>query len=418
MSKYVRQEKSQRKHPVASSASSLIKAPAVPEAPRERPGFKGPGFLKKTVKQARQPQQSKASRVDPAYQEQLIPNADQQLLLNILRTTFPVCLDYETLKPILQGIRVALSEGNSEKAFSRLDWMQAYAVRWSSTRALCCATILLSIADELSEETHIHDFLTGTCADDSLWRIVCFGGGPTEVLAFAAALRHNQPLGNEQLPDKMPLATEDPSVASVSPSPTVNLYLVDKANWAPVVSNLELELVTPPVLSKYASQSAHNNNLPFLHSSTLRTAFIRKDILTASQEELTSIIGPAPSLITFFFTLHNLYNTSSARAAALILKTTLLAPKDSLLLIVDLAEPASETAVGTDGAGVEKGRFRMGTWLDLVLSGQLGPEDIAQKSPWKELIKDEYRVFKLAEGLKFPVSLDHVTFQVYLFKKG
>ncbi|CAL3966994.1 unnamed protein product [Diplocarpon coronariae] len=34
-SKYVRHEKSQRKHPVASSATSLLRAPTVPAAPRD-----------------------------------------------------------------------------------------------------------------------------------------------------------------------------------------------------------------------------------------------------------------------------------------------------------------------------------------------------------------------------------------------
>jgi 25S rRNA (uracil2843-N3)-methyltransferase len=114
MSKYVRQEKSQRKHPVASSASSLIKAPVVPAAPKERPGWKGPGFTKKAPKQPSRPAPSSSTLTTSNIQEQLLPIELQQLLLNIFRTTFPACRDYEGLKPILKEIKDALSETSSK----------------------------------------------------------------------------------------------------------------------------------------------------------------------------------------------------------------------------------------------------------------------------------------------------------------
>ncbi|KAL2066259.1 hypothetical protein VTL71DRAFT_2330 [Oculimacula yallundae] len=417
MSKYIRHEKSQRKHPVASSATSLIKAPMVPTAPKERPGWKGPGFNKKTPRQAQLPSQSKLSRVTVAVQEQIIPLAHQQLLLNVVRAAFPLCQDYETLKPMLQGIRLALAEGDSDKAFSSQDWMEAYAVRWSSTRALSCATLLLSIVEEFGEETRIQNYLDGRRTSESTTRIVCFGGGSTEIMAFAASLRHISEEQNNDNTSTRPAVTDGPSKAAVSPLSRVDLYLVDKADWAPVVSNIELGLFNPPELSKYASQSAKLNNASFIASADMSTSFLQKDILVASQEDLAAVLGPTPSLITFFFTLNDLHAISSAKTAALLLKLTLLAPRDSLLLVVDSVEPSSEAVVGVDGVGMEKGRYRMGKWLDIVLMGQFESAGVSDKSAWREIVRDENRVFRLAEGLKFPISLDHVNFQVHLFKK-
>ncbi|KAH7370512.1 hypothetical protein BKA65DRAFT_488597 [Rhexocercosporidium sp. MPI-PUGE-AT-0058] len=417
--KYVRQEKSQRKHPVASSASSLITAPVVPTVPKERPGWKGPGFIKKTPKQAQQSGQSNSARATSIIQEQRLPIPLQQLLLNVLQKAVPACRDYEILKPMLQEIRLALSNGASDGAFSRPDWMDAYVVRWSSIRALSCATVLAAMFDLVAEDVWVQNLLKDRRTIESPSRATCFGGGPTELMAFAAVLRHiRPPLTDLKSPGIVQPQTDDGSSAVPEvAAPIMKLHLVDKANWTPSVLCLETGLLSPPVLSKYASQSAKLNNISFIPPGDLSTSLLQTDILGASQDELAAIIGSTPSLITFFFTLDDLHTTSTAKTAALLLKLTLVAPKDSLLLVVDSPEPPPNAAAGVEEAENKKRRYRMGKWLDLVLMDKFVFADAPGKPAWKYLLRDEDRLFKLGEGLKFPISLDHVRFQIHLFKK-
>ncbi|PVH88095.1 hypothetical protein DL98DRAFT_226377 [Cadophora sp. DSE1049] len=419
MSKYVRQEKSQRKHPVASSATSLIKPPVVPVAPKERPGWKGPGFVKKTPKQiAVKAGHSKSESLNLAIQQQYLPFPLQQLLLNVLRTSFPVCQDYETLKPMLQEIRLAISEGDSGKAFSRPDWMEAYAVRWSSVRALCCATVFVEILRDFRTEIWIKNLLNYGQNYEHSPKATCLGGGVTEMLTFAAVLRHiRHHLIDQHSQGEGQLVPGSLSPIQVKYPPKLDLNLVDRADWTPAVSCLENGLLTSPVLSKYASRSAILKNTPFVTPDDLRVSFQKINALGLSQQELAAIVGQTPTLITLFFTLEDLCTTSTAKTAALLLKLTLEAPKDSLLLVIDSAEPVLNAVNGVDESGEETKRYGISNFLDMVLMEKRDSKGQAGKTAWEELIRDGKRLYKLAEGLKFPISLDHVKFQVHLFKK-
>ncbi|KAH9218513.1 hypothetical protein DL95DRAFT_385164 [Leptodontidium sp. 2 PMI_412] len=272
--------------------------------------------------------------------------------------------------------------------------------------------------DVFQEEIWVQNLLKDRRTIKSPSRAICFGGGTTETMAFAAVLRHTQPpLTELQIPNTTQLQLDPPLMGPNSDTPVLELHLVDKASWAPSVSCLEMGLLTPPVLSKYASQSAKLNNAPFIPPGDLNTSLLQIDILGASQDELAAIIGSTPALITFFFTLADLHTTSTAKTAALLLKLTLAAPKNSLLLVIDSPEQPPNVVAGAEETGNEKRGYRMGKWLDLVLMDRLATVGVAGKPAWNELIRDENRLFRLEEGLKFPISLDHVKFQVHLFKK-
>ncbi|PBP28153.1 hypothetical protein BUE80_DR001054 [Diplocarpon rosae] len=409
MSKYVRQDKSQRKHPVASSATSLLRAPPVPAAPRERPGWKGPGFLKRAAKQPAQA--ASATRGAVKVQEPRLPPALQQLLMNVFRTALPVCQEYESLKPTLQQIRIAVAEGDYQKAFSRLGWLEAYAVRWSPNRALCAATLLVDLGEEFHDEAWFQSLLgirdEGRSAHSPL-AAVCFGGGAAEITAFAAALRFLLPRPSATTPvpsgPDSPTATA-PGLAGAA-APILRLHLVDRANWAPVISCLETGLTTPPVLSRYASRGARDTNAPFLPPGALETTFRQSDVLAADQAGLEAMIGSHASLITIFFTLSDLHNFSTAKTAAFLLKA------DEAV--------AKQDDVGTEREEKEKEKqkrkYAIQNLLDVVLLEKhvAGPGRV---SAWEELVRDRSRLFKLEREVKFPLSLENIKFQVHLFRR-
>jgi 25S rRNA (uracil2843-N3)-methyltransferase len=435
MSKYVRQEKSQRKHPVASSATSLIKAPVVPAAPKERPGWKGPGFTNKAPKQPSRPSPSLSTVTASNIQEQHFPIELQQLLFNIFRANFPACQDYERLKPILREIKDALSGRDFEQAFGRLDCLQAYAVRWSPNRALCYASVLIEICKEFREDVWVKHLIGGRDSEAERllkypentarpMNIVCYGGGAAEVMAFGAMLRYVQPdaAGKPFVASgQAETVTESMSLLSIPGTPAhppiLDLHLVDRANWAPIVSSLQTGLATPPILSKYASASAKANNASFLAPGVLNTSFHQCNILEASQDELESVIGAEVALITLLFTLSDLHASSVAKSTAFLLKLTLAAPKNSLLLIVDSPESSSEAAIENNDQSKEKKSYPMRYLLDLVLMEKRLPKAVDDNPAWEKLVEDQSRLFKLEEGLKYPIGLENIRFQFYLFRK-
>jgi 25S rRNA (uracil2843-N3)-methyltransferase len=431
MSKYVRQEKSRRKHPIISSSTSIIKAPVDPTAIKERPEWKGPGFVKKTPKQPPHPVPSPSASATLNAQQNLLPIELQQLLLNIFRTTFPICQDYEALKPMLQQIKDALSERNFEKAFRCLDWMEAYAVRWSPSRALCYVAVLAELCEEFREEEWIkclfgsekHDIEGSTISNGKFVRqskVVCFGGGAAEVMAFGAILRHVLSISADVMTMRSPSLSESgcSSGSESSPFPLLlELHLLDSTKWAPIISSLLFGLTTPPTLSRYASASARARNAPFLFPDILKASSQQCNILEASQNELVSMIGAKPALITLFHTLNDLLASSVAKCAAFLLKLTMAAPKNSFLLIIDGLDSSSEIIVGKDDQGREKNTYPMRYLLDMVLMEKQLSAAVDQKQSWERLVGDQSRYFRIPEGLTYPVRLENIRFQVYLFKK-
>ena len=422
MSKYIRQEKSQRKHPIISSSASIIKAPVVPTAPKERPGWKGPGFTKKAPKQP-PPAPSASTSTVPNFQHNHLPIELQQLLLNIFRAAFPIYQDYSALKPTLQEIREALLERDFERALGRLDWMEAYVVRWSPSRALCYAAVLLGVFEEFGEEVWIRSMLQGPESEIQRsskspgptprpLKAVCFGGGAAEIMAFGAILRHI-------------LTAESASVSddtnSLSGSelhrPVLQLQLVNTGNWTPIINLLRSGLTTPPTLSKYASASARANNAPFLSLDVLNISLQRCSVLEASQEELECMVGGKAVLITVFFSISDLWASSVVKCTAFLLKLTLAAPKDSLLLIIDGLDSSAEITLEKDDQGKERKAYPMHYLLDMVLLEKQLPNLMGNKPAWARLLEDQSRLFKVAGQLKYSISLENIKFQVHLFRK-
>lgn len=437
MAKFERKEKSQPKHkPTASSGAS--KAPRPP--PVQQPGWKGPTYLHK--KPARPKPASPAGASDsggPKLQVQALPAELQQLVLDIFRETFPASWDFEGLKPTLQEINAALAERDYGVAFGTEAFREAYAIRWSPSRALCYANLL---ADVLSsggcDGSSAMDFLGTSKEGNPPHRAVCIGGGVTELMAFGALLRYFNPeaAGKPSSPGALQtIDDQDPREStaiaeSQDVTPLLQLTLVDTADWASVVAKLERGLKTPPVLSKYASAAARANNASLIGAGTMHVVCTQTDVLASSSvEDLKALIGPNAALIALFFTLNDLYTTSIPKTTKLLVELGIAAPRGSLLVVVDAVGASSEAgvlkaAVGKEGGGKKK--YPMAWLMDHLLldkgktGGKEGEEEEEMRSSepaWEKILGDECRLFRLEEGLKYPASLENMRFQVHLFKR-
>jgi 25S rRNA (uracil2843-N3)-methyltransferase len=417
-----RKAQSQPKHPKGSSGTS--RAAVIPTS---SVGWRGPGAVKKVKKVHQQSATSQNSNI----QEQLLPLELQQLLLNIFRDTFLGTREYEELKPILQEINDALTQKDFANAFRRTEFLEAYAVRWSPSRALAYANLLAYVCGvKAGKEQWIQSLVVSKQTTKVPSKIVCFGGGAAEIVAFAGLLRHLRSDATGRPDAKGPNEHGDISepldalsISDVkSASTIIDLHLIDSADWSATISKLHTSLGTPPVLSKYASTAARLANASFLTSHALSVSFTKANVLQSTADELCSMIGPDPTFLTLLFTLNDLYFQSISKTTAFLLKLTAAAPKDTLLLVVDTPGACSEVTAGPvegndEEEGKESKKYPMQWLMDKVLLDKgIKKEDIEPVAKWEKIMSEESRLNKLEEGLRYPV-LENFRFQVHLFKR-
>ncbi|KAK6696966.1 hypothetical protein SNK05_013629 [Fusarium graminearum] len=96
-------------------------------------------------------QQQKSNAPPEASSPALQSEEEQQRLLDIFSNAFNKTLSSDEFTTTLQEIKQALFNREFATAFGREDYLEAYAARWSPTRALCYATVLLSIKRHLNK---------------------------------------------------------------------------------------------------------------------------------------------------------------------------------------------------------------------------------------------------------------------------
>lgn len=392
---------------------------------KDFPGWKGPAYVKKADPRA----SSKSKAPVPVEEENEEPEPSvpvelQQNLLNIFRDTFPELLDSNELKPTLQEVKNALYERDFNRAFGKEEFLEAYSVRWSPSRALCYNTILVDIKD------HLRD-LEGKKAkakesdERSTLSVVSFGGGAAEVVAFGGYVRYLLDATSEENESEkadpsealanLSISEGEPEVLSASEtsaSSVVDALLIDCAEWQQVVEKLHTGLLTPPIMSKYASTAAKAANKSMLISGHQATKFSVEDCLTMDQTKMAEIIGQKPKLVTLLFTLNELYTSSIPKTTAFLLKLTIAAKPGTLLLVVDSPGSYSETTMGTEAK-----KYPMHWLLNHTLVDTAKINGVANKPDWEKVVSDESRWFRVPDSLRYPISLENMRYQIHLYRR-
>ena len=425
------------------------------------PGWKGPGYVpKKAELEKKSKLKQKPAPVEESVESESEPEVSveqQQVLLNIFKDNFSDLLTSDDLKPTLQEVKAALYERDFTRAFGKEEYLEAYSVRWSPSRALAYHTILVDIRDHLRELSSLakpdSSTKAGVLASRPGLRSVCFGGGAAEVVAFGGYVRYLRDAEKEddtadkfdgpsisEGPNSKGLedGIEDASPVSLGTSKSyTELLLLDCAKWEGPISILQAGLTSPPAISKYASSAARAANLKnsLVSSSSFSTSFRLSDALTLSQAELASIIGQTPQLITLLFTLNELYTTSIAKTTAYLLKLTIAAQPGTLLLVVDSPGNYSETSVGSgkDEATGEKKKYPMHWLLDHTMMGSskvkskpAGEEEgkaveegkeKETKADWVKLVSEDSKWFRIPAGLSYPIPLENMRYQIHLYRR-
>lgn len=406
-----------------------------PRASAKRPPGKRAGKQAAAAAEAeeevpRAPVERQASKQDTAH---------QQKLLGIFQDGLASVLTSSTLNATLQEVKTALFNRDFDTAFGREDFLEAYAARWSPTRALCYDAVLRGIAPHL-DELLAESVVTGGPQDATLdereakdeaesddgseddsdedeesedparvLRVLSIGGAAAEVIALGSHLSLR------------------PSSVSAS------VALVDMAPWSLVVDKLLTGLATPPPLSAYTSAAARARNAPLVSGAGRRlkdVKFTQADVLTLDRDGLAGLVREVagttegddvdegrPILVTLLFTLNELFTLGGVgKTTAFLLGLTSVLPRGSLLLVVDSPGSYSETTVGKEAK-----RYPMQWLMDrILLRAEDGDEEDGEEvtPAWSKVEEKESVWFRLGQGLRYPIPLEDMRYQMHLYRRG
>jgi len=379
----------------------------------------------KTASPSKTPAQQQAE--DETITGNAIPLEHQQRLLNVFSLAFSNLLSLEslttTLQPLLQEVKQHLYNRAFDKAFGREEYLEAYAARWSSSRALGYLQIFREVIEHLTEDT-----VDGSSSQPNVQlkqpirqlKTVCLGGGAgAEVCALAGLHR----LVSERSDDE-PTVVENAMFSQ-------QVTAIDIAKWSPTLDKLHRTLTTPPVLSKYASEAARVANVEIVQSSSFNVEFIQYDLLALAAASAQSAqcfrkhVEEA-NLITLMFTLNELYTVSMPATQKFLFELTAVARTGALLLVVD--SPGSYSTVTING---QEKRYPMHWLMDHTLLGpttkstepvvgtiDAKPIRTAESLlKWEKLVTDESRWFRLPASLKYPLDLENMRYQLHLYRR-
>ena len=336
--------------------------------------------------------------------EHAIPVELQQLLLDIFKDTFPDRVKFSKLSSLLQEVKAALYERDFKLAFSKDEYLEAYTVRWSPSRALCYASVLADLRghiDTIPRQVIDKQPETQRQPQEHSLRVVAFGGGAAEVVAFGGFLRH--------MSDARSLKVSNEALdGSQNVDGGMDLCLVDSAAWGDVVHKLEAGLKTPPPLSKYARQITKDANEPLIASS-LQTTFHLRNVLEMGREQLSNIFGPTPLLVTLLFTLNELYTTSIGKTTSFLLDLTSVIETGSLLLVVDSPGSYSETMVGA-----QEKKYPMRWLMEHTLLDDGKGKGVSR---WEIVISEDSQWYRLPDNLRYPIQLENMRYQMHLYRR-
>jgi 25S rRNA (uracil2843-N3)-methyltransferase len=253
-------------------------------------------------------------------------------------------------------------------------------------RTLCYLEILHDLRHELKPSQGVPKE-----TEDAEWNIVGLGGGAgAEIVALGGLMKLLQLADGEH-------------------SAKLIIAAIDIADWAAVVTSLREGIVNKPPLSKYASAAVQEANTALTDPASFSVTFHQHDILDTPLDTLSNMVEKA-HLVTLLFTLNELYTTSVSLTQKFLLNLTTSLTPGAHLLVVD--SPGSYSTVSLNGT---ERKYPMKWLLDHTL---LDTSSKAQTPPrWEKLQEEESKWFRLPMGLRYPIELENMRYQLHLYRR-
>lgn len=379
----------------------------------------------------------------------------QQLVVNVFRGSFTT-EHIANIAALFQEVKQHLFNRDFGKAFGSQEYLEAYAIRWSPSRALAYLEIFRNIpyledcltfrgqsdAEALEQPSASSAGKSSQAQGEDIGmleissetqnasmkpkKVACLGGGAgAEMVALAGYVHHvlaSHCAKGSSRANGSDLGQDYCAEESFLSNLTVTL--VDIADWSKVVNDLYERTVRCPPVSKYAASAARLPKAPLVPLENFSYTFHQQDILGLSVEGLALILKDA-ILITIMFTLNELYSVSMAKTTNLLLAITYLSAKGTMLLVVDSPGSYSTVNVGRSGeapgqsAGPQK-QYPMQWLLDhtLLEASIIGSSKSTDRGrQWEKLVSEDSRWFRLPADIEYPVPLENMRYQMHLYRR-
>lgn len=352
----------------------------------------------------------------------------QQLLLNVFKNAFSTRFN-EGLGAAVQEVKRNLYNRDFHSAFSGDAFMEAYATRWSPSRALAYLDIFLDLLpfchhpgldnphNVKSDRTHAAVQAKSSSQSQpniatsfpmrNHMKIVCVGGGAGSELVALAGYLHRM----------MNVAAHDRSSAT-----HFNVTVVDIADWSAAVDKIYQTVTTNPPLSQYASPSAKAANTPLVDALNYEVRWVKQDILNSEPKQMEALLKDV-NLVTLMFTLNELYSTSRGAATNMLLSITSILAPGSSLLVVDSPGSYSTVNIGkvADGASPKAQKSYPMQWLldhTLLEAASLNKsKGNVEGKQWEKVNSHDSKWFRLPSGLTYPIDLEDMRYQLHLYRR-
>lgn len=319
----------------------------------------------------------------------------------------------QSLVQTIQDVKHHLYARDFASAFDTQEKREAYALRWSVTRAAgyaavfsnydCLASVVGpkqrawkgngkadggSASGRVNGESEVEEgeqqqggtSSSTTDAQRALGKIISIGGGGgAELVGMAVAVsaqRPHPPSSNseQQHPDQEQEQEEQGQ-------PGLHLHVLDRAPWSSISTSLLSALHSHlPALATNTTTATNTTNF--------NTSFQQSDVLDLSPQAIKTTFADA-SMVTIMFTLNELYSASMARTTALLLALRDVMDEGAVLVVVD--SPGSYASVRLGGNGKGKG----GQQADGKAKGDEGAGGGEKRYPMKWLL--DHTLLELAE---------------------
>ena len=376
------------------------------------------------------------STAERPSESKIVPVELQQLLLNVFKNTFRENYNSK-LSGLIQQTKQHLFSREFNKAFGSEDLREAYAVRWSPSRALAYTQIfynltpltrrLMSDCGDQGSTDQPQDALATTqdTAEDTedprgkSNRIVCIGAGAgAEIVALGGYLSL---LSNRPVSDTREAISQDKRVDRTISPQRLEITAIDIADWGSVVDRLQSKVTAAAPLSQYVSTEAKAANSAIIGATAMGLNFVKQDVLNMAIDQMPAIFADA-LLVTLMFTLNELYTSSMSATTNLLLALTMLLPAGALLLVVDSPGSYSTVSVGkTSYANGQSTKNYPMQWLldhTLLESAAIGSsKNASRERQWGKLESKDSEWFRLPSELRYPIELEDMRYQMHLYRR-
>ncbi|KAK9494904.1 hypothetical protein V1508DRAFT_402484 [Lipomyces doorenjongii] len=260
----------------------------------------------------------------------------------------------QTLADTIQTVKAHLYARDYAAAFDSPEYLLAYAVRWSSSRALAYLHVLGDLCP------HIPAILTSPSKNpNNKKNILCIGGGAGgEVLALA-------------------------TLANDLRAKNVNILAIDIAQWDNVFMSLRDGIRRGlgwdkddenDDIAKDSIQLHHNDRVDF----------------------------GSLDVITIMFTTNELFAQSKPRTLTLFRHITENCKPGTLLLVLESAGSYSHIQIGSK-------TFPVQFLLDHIM--------VDDGAGWERVVQDDSVWFRVQKVLKYPLELENMRFFLRLYRR-